>query len=155
MEPGDVIHAGVLHAARLHHGKGASRGFLRWLEKELHPAGPLVPGFHQYAGRTQGNGHMGVVAAGMHAAGIQGAVGAGGILCQRQGVHVGAKGNRISRTWFLPLNHGHDSRTGHRKFIGNAPLIQKAADIGAGPVLLKARFGMLVQFPANLHQLRV
>ena len=155
METGYVVHMGGFHAACLHHGKGASRGLLRGLEKELHTPGPFTPGFHQYAGRAKGNGHMGVMAAGMHMAGMQGAEGAGNILCQRQGVHVGPKRHRIAGAGLLSLDHGHDSRARHREFVGNAPLIQKATYIGAGPVLLKTRFGMLVQFPADPYQLGV
>ena len=70
MEAGDIVHAGMFHTACLHHGKGASRCLLRRLEEELHTPGPFIPGFHQYAGRAQGDGHMGVMAAGMHIAGI-------------------------------------------------------------------------------------
>ena len=70
MESGDVVHVGMFHTARFHHGKGSPRGLLRGLEEELYTPGPFASGFHQYAGRTQGNGHMGVMAAGVHMAGI-------------------------------------------------------------------------------------
>jgi len=155
MQSYDIIHMRFFHAASLHHGKCASCSLLCWLEKELHTPGPLCFTFPQDAGRTQSYGYMGIMAAGMHKAGIHGSVRAGRILRQRQGIHVSPQGHRVSPARSAALNHGCNPRACYRIFVGNAPSVQQPPDTFTGPFFFKPRFRMAVEIPADLHQLRV
>ena len=103
-------HFGIFQRSMRHHIRCPFSGFFTRLKEKTHIAGQSAAVFPERFRQTQIHRCNGVMAAGMHMAGIQGAEGAGNILCQRQGVHVSPKRHRIAGAGLLSLDHGHDSR---------------------------------------------
>ena len=69
--------------------------FFRRLKDEEDFAGPLFrpATFHQRPRDAKEDGHMGIVAGGMHDTGVLGAIWNVVLFIERQGVHVGAHGD--------------------------------------------------------------
>lgn len=65
--------------------------------KRFYSAVNLILHFIQYGGSAQKDGHVTVMAAGMHDAFILGSKGKTGKLCHRKGIHVGPEGHRLPR----------------------------------------------------------
>ena len=75
-------------------GPGSAGGLLGRLEDQKHVVGDAAPP-GQTPGQLQGNGHMAVVAAGVHPAGVARGKGQSRLLGHWQGVHIRPKGQAV------------------------------------------------------------
>ena len=89
---------------------------------------------------------MDVVSAGVHHAVIQGAVAAGAVLLQRQGVDIRPDAHHVAG--LSAPDDAHDARVG-TGLVLDAPLVQQGGDALLGLQLLGAQLGVLVQLPAD------
>ena len=106
--------------------------------------------FGDPARKQQKNGHMPVVAAAVHVAGVLRAVGHVICLVIVDAVHIGTKGD--GRLGVLGEKHGLHAADGQRLNAVGAALPQLAQDIGLRVAQLKADFGNAVQVLADAHR---
>ena len=88
----DGLHGEQLKQAIAHHLAGATAALFCRLKNEIHRAVKLLV-LRQVLGRSQEHGHMAVVAAGVHLAGVLAAVVELVELLHGQRIHVGAQAN--------------------------------------------------------------
>jgi hypothetical protein len=121
------------------------------LEDEVHRAAE-VTALRQVPGRRQQHGGVAVVAAGVHAPVVGGAVGEMVFLLQRQRVQVGTQADG---PWpVATLQHTHHTRAGHTGVHLDAPLAQQARhDLGRA-VFFKAQLGVRMDVAAQAHEAR-
>ena len=142
--PEDRVH--VLQTA---FGDGPYRSgsiFLFGLEEETHGAFQLRRVLLQYFRRAEKHGHVGVVAAGMHPAGIFRGEGEAGGLLHRQGVHVGAEGKDLSRARAADL--GSESVVRPVLCEGNSEFPELFFHIGPGSRQASSGLRDAVQIPS-------
>ena len=104
------------------------RFFLGRLENDFHSAVNLILHFIQYGGSAQKDGHVTVMAAGMHDAFVFGSKRKACELCYRKGIHVGPEGHRFPRmAAFDDAQYGILEKS---CFIGDAQIFENILDIG-------------------------
>ena len=108
----------------------------RTLPLKARELGKIVSGCKQHGG-------VAVMAAGMALARMLGAVGQIGLFVDRQGVDVGAESD--GGTIFLAFECGHHPGSANSADEGNAHIGEAGADEVGGLVLLKRKFGLLMQ----------
>ena len=148
-----VVHLGVVHDARFDHRLGPARAFLGRLEDEHGRTGQARLQPVQDGRRTERHGHVGVVAAGVHAAGVGGGEGQPGLLGDRQGVHVRPdhQGRPGPAGPEEPDDAGARNPAAHLQADRGEP----RRHVGRGLHLLKTGLGDLVQLSARFdHQRR-
>ena len=142
-----------LHVMRLEHAAvtdvpGAAGGLLRGLEHQQHVLGqgllPVEP-----AGQLQQNGHMAVVAAGVHPARVPGGEGQARGLGHRQGVGVGPEGDGPAPA---KVKKRAEAALDGRKHPAAQPR-QGGAEIGHGLGQAAVQLGNPVQRPAVVDDL--
>ena len=87
----------ALERAGLDHGKGADGNFLSRLEDDAHLAFQRIGGIAQDAHGAEHHGHMRVVTARVHDAGVLGSEGKARLLGDGQRVHIGTQGDPARR----------------------------------------------------------
>ena len=155
VEPEDPVDAIALEHARGAHGRGAARRLLGGLEHEqdaatqLRPArGPRRKQLVDLHGGSKRHGHMGVVAARVHAPRMTRGERAARRLGDGQRVHVRPDGCR-GRGAAIE-ERAHAARRGAGELAGKAR--QHALDIGHGPEQVDVELGYAVQVAAEPPQ---
>jgi hypothetical protein len=140
------------------HRLGALAGLLAGLEHDHQRAAPAIPGGDQPARGADHGGHVRVVAAGVHDAGLDpgpgggtdlGGEGQAGLLDHRQAVHVGAKEEGLAG----PVPEYPDD-AGIADLLGDAEaeLAQLGCEAGGGFHLLHRQLGRGVELAVERHQ---
>jgi hypothetical protein len=144
------IHLGVSEHPRLNHRFGTTGPLLRRLKDQLHRALKAVAVLTQVVGRSQGNGHMAIVAAGMHHPIMLGTIGDRVLLLDGQGIHVRPNPQHGAR--LLTRDHRHHTGAGDPGLVINPPGPQPINDKIRRQPLPKPQLWPLVQVPPPLHQ---
>jgi len=117
-----------------------------------HPAEVGI--LREVAGGAEQHRGVAVVAAGVHLAGHDGAVGSPGNLADVKGVQISAKTDRaLSRP--LALQGSDDARLGDSIGDLDTPCAQVIGDHSCGPHFLEPCFGMLVDVVTDLDEFRL
>ena len=140
----DRLHRETLEQALLHHHPAAALVFFGRLEDQYHGA-VKASGFGQVLGGPQQHGGVAVVAAGVHAARVAGAMGKGVGLGDRQGIHVGPQADAgLAGAGPQHPDHAGAGQAGvHLTAEAGEPFGHQ----GGGAVFCEGRFGMGVQVP--------
>ena len=149
MRADDGLH--VIRRAGFHDLAGAQAHLLGRLEDDLHAACDAVAVIGQPERRAQKPGHVQVMAAAVHHAGVHRAERQAGVLGDRQAVDVGAQ--RDARSRHLSLDERDDAGLQRRVEHIYAMPAQQTGQIRAGLDLLEAAFGMLMQIMPYADQL--
>ncbi len=158
VEPEDHIHFGIVQDPLLHHQGGPTlftfrRTFLGRLKNEYHRTTDPVPHAGKHFGRTQQNGHVGVVTTGMtHGNGLAvvlggdiGGKGQASSFLHGQGVHIGPQRN--DRALFFSFQDPDHSRMGDAGPYFQPKVPQLRCHVFCRLKLPVAKFGMPVQVP--------
>ena len=101
----------TLEHARLDHGAGSAGHLLGRLEGEADSSGEILAALRQQVSQRQRDGQVHVVAASLHHARADRAIGEPGPLLDRQPVHVGPHQHALART--LAAQGAHHAGPGH------------------------------------------
>ena len=146
----DRIHMGLLQTALRHHPLGSAVIFLVGLEQKLDIAPQRPPCLLQQPCRAQQRRRVGIVAAGVHHAGIFRGKGQARLLLQGQGVHIRPQGDgpagRAAADQANNAGPGAFSRF-------DAHALQLPQHQRLRPVFLPAQLRVLVERAAQLDQI--
>ena len=146
----DAVHLRVFERAVVDHAPRAGPALFAGLEQQNNITMNMGAIFGDPARKQQKNGHMPVVAAAVHAAGVLRAVGHVVGLVIVDAVHIGTKGD--GRLGVLGEKHGLHTADGQRLDAVGAALPQLAQDIGLRIAQLKADLGNPVQVLTDAHR---
>ena len=143
------LHRKSFEQALLDHDSGTALMLLGRLKDEIDAAVEIVEfgGRNQRLGGTQEHRRVAVVAAGVHASGMTGAMAENVELIQRQGVHVGAQADGAIAA--AALQPADDTGAGQTAVHFQPQALQmRRHDVGGAP-LAECQFGMAVEIAAN------
>ena len=150
MHTDGAVHA--LHHALLNHQPCARADLLGGLEDKTHRARELLGMGVQELHRAEQVGHMRIVAAGVHDAGVLAREIQTGLLEDLKRVHVGAQQDHVVARGLGPLQLADDAGGLHAP-VGDPGPVQLAADAVGGLELLEAGLRMAVQLAAEGDEL--
>ena len=145
----DAVHLRVFERAVVDHAPRAGPALFAGLEQQNNITMNMGAIFGDPARKQQKNGHMPVVAAAVHVAGVLRAVGHVVGLVIVDAVHIGTKGD--GRLGVLGEKHGLHTADGQCLDAVGAALPQLAQDIGLRIAQLKADLGDAVQILPDAH----
>ena len=143
----NAAHPIALQYAALAQFPGAAGGLLRGLEQKQHVAGEFLYMFRRPLRQREHPGHVAVVAAGVHAAGMLRRIGQTCLLRHWQGIHVRPEGHRVAAAGVKP---GTDAPGDGGKDLA-AQRLQDGAGILGGFRKLIVQFRDAVQTAAMIN----